>query len=168
MRATSWRYVFVSSLVAVALACSSHQTPKAPASEPSASRGSARATGLEGGEASAPNPAHVELAMRTAAMAENGAPAYAEAVGFAESVAVRNLPPGESVSDDSREQLESEAAENRIVKNLVPSVRTSGIRPVDPVVQSVLGAPGLGAPIVTVDGLNNTDNLNAFALSANP
>ena len=167
MRAVTLRYILVSALVALGLACSSHQSPPAT-TDSSAPPGASLATGVSGGAGAEGSAAHLDLANRTMAMAENGAPAYAQAVGFAESPAVRDLPPAGAATDVNIEDREEEAAENRVVKHVIPSVRTSGIRPTDPVTQSVAGVPVLGPPIVNVDGLNNTDNFNAFGGRVNP
>jgi hypothetical protein len=160
----------ISLVVVLALACTSHQSPRAVTPGAAAqAHGAAVASGHVGGGDAAQPAAHLDVAMRVQAMSAGGAPAFATNVGFAESPAARDLPPAATATD--REDLEREAAEgpeNPEVRHLVPSAGAAGIRHGDAALQSTAAINALTPPILSFDGLNNTDNFNAFGGRVNP
>ncbi len=105
--------------------------------------------------------------MRAQAMAAQGGPAYVQAIAFGESPAVRDLPPAAVATDLTDQDREAaEGPDNPEVRHAVPSAVK---RRADGALQTRAAAiKALTPPIVSFDGLNNTDNFNAFGGRVNP
>src|SRR6266542_3270896 len=92
--------VGISLLVLLALSCTSHQSPRTVTPHTRASsQAAAVASGRVGGGEAAQPAAYLDVALRAQAMAAQGGPAYAQAVAFGESPAVRDLPPSAVATD---------------------------------------------------------------------
>ena len=156
----------VSLLVVLCLSCTSHQSPRAVTPGAGASaHGAAVASGHVGGDVAQPA-AHLDAALRVQAMAAGGRPGFATNVGFAESPAARDLPPASIATDLTDQDREAaDGPENPEVRHLAPSAKAGGA---DTALQSTVAVNALTPPIVSFDGLNNTDNFNAFGGRVNP
>ena len=138
--------------------------PSAPSRAPAVAT---RAGGIESSRVSSEAAARAQE--QAQAMAQGGGPFDFQAVGFGESPAVRDLPP--SLTETDREDLSGEAREgpeNPEIRSLVPSAPSSRKKAGDAALQTSLAINALTPPIVSFDGLNNTDNFNAFGGRVNP
>ena len=154
----------VSLLVVLGLSCTSHQSPRAVAPGAGASAHAAGVASGVGGGGDAAQPAeHLDVAIRAQAMAAGGRPGAATNVGFAESPAVRDLPPAGAETDLG--DMKDEGPENPQIRRVSPSAAG---KTADPVIQSHAAVPDIPGPGLTFDGLNNTDNFNAFGGRVNP
>ena len=96
-------------------------------------------------------------------------PISSQAVGFAETrplSELAKLPAARNVEHDEGEGEGREAAENRAIKHptaeaLARASVPGGIQR-DTVIQTTLPAPNMPSPNVSFEGLNNTENFNAF------
>jgi hypothetical protein len=159
----------VSLLVVLALSCTSHQSPRTVTPDKSApSRSAAVASGHVGGGEVAQPAEHMDIALRAQAAAVQGKPAYVPALAFGESPAARDLPPAATASDLTDLNREAgEGPDNPEIRHAVPSARPAGFTG-DAALQSKAAVPAIPGPIASFDGLNNTDNFNAFGGRVNP
>ncbi len=159
--------VGVSLLVFLVLSCTSHRSPRTVTLDTRApAHAAAVASGLIGGGGDAAKPAaHLDVAMRVQAMAAQGRPAFAPAVAFGESPAVRDLPPAAIATDlTDKDREAAEGPENPEIRHAIPSAPI----PADTALQTRAAVTAIPAPLVSFDGLNNTDNFNAFGGRVNP
>src|SRR6266498_3104796 len=153
--------VGVSLLVFLVLSCTSHRSPRTVTLDTRApAHAAAVASGLIGGGGDAAKPAaHLDVAMRVQAMAAQGRPAFAPAVAFGESPAVRDLPPAAIATDlTDKDREAAEGPENPEIRHAIPSAPI----PADTALQTRAAVTAIPAPLVSFDGLNNTDNFNAI------
>jgi hypothetical protein len=158
--------VGVSLLVLLALSCTSHQSPRTVIPDTRApSRAAAVASGVIGGGGASQPAAHLDIAMRAQAMAAQGRPAFVQAVAFGESPAVRDLPPAATATDLTDKDREAEEGpENPEIRHAIPSAPIAA----DTALQTRAAVTAIPAPLMSFDGLNNTDNFNAFGGRVNP
>ncbi len=158
--------VGVSLLVVLALSCTSHQSARTVKQGTRApAYAAAVASGLIGGGDTAQPAAHLEIAMRAQAMAAQGGPAFVQAVAFGESPAARDLPPAATATDlTDKDREAAEGPENPVIRHAIPSGPISA----DAALQTRAAVTAIPAPLVSFDGLNNTDNFNAFGGRVNP